>query len=75
MVGSSCIPAGSSPYLPNTSASDVRLSDVRNKDVLIWVGDKLLPRELAKVSVFDSAVQVGERRAGKKCRLDSDFNL
>jgi hypothetical protein len=37
-----------------------RLSDPRNADVLIWVGDRLLPRELAKVSVFDSAVQGGD---------------
>jgi hypothetical protein len=37
-----------------------RLSDLRNANVLIWVGDRLLPRELAKVSVFDSAVQGGD---------------
>jgi hypothetical protein len=37
-----------------------RLSDPRNIDLLVWVGDRLLPRELAKVSVFDSAVQGGD---------------
>lgn len=25
------------------------IADERNKDVLVWVGDRLLPRELAKV--------------------------
>jgi branched-subunit amino acid aminotransferase/4-amino-4-deoxychorismate lyase len=37
-----------------------RLSDSRNESILAWVGDRLLPRELAKVSVFDSAVQGGD---------------
>lgn len=37
-----------------------KLSDPRNADLLIWVGDRLYPRELAKVSVFDSAVQGGD---------------
>lgn len=37
-----------------------KLSDPRNAHVLVWVGDRLLPRELAKVSVFDSAVQGGD---------------
>jgi hypothetical protein len=37
-----------------------RLSDTRNADVLVWVGDRLRPRECAKVSVFDSAVQGGD---------------
>jgi branched-subunit amino acid aminotransferase/4-amino-4-deoxychorismate lyase len=36
------------------------LSDPRNADLLAWVGDRLLPREQAKVSVFDSAVQGGD---------------
>jgi branched-subunit amino acid aminotransferase/4-amino-4-deoxychorismate lyase len=36
------------------------LADPRNADVLAWVGDRLLPRELAKVSAFDSAVQGGD---------------
>ncbi len=39
---------------------DRRLSDPRNRDILIWVGDRLLPRDAAKVSVFDSAVQGGD---------------
>jgi hypothetical protein len=30
-----------------------------NLDLLVWVGDRLLPRESAGVSPFDSAVQVG----------------
>lgn len=37
-----------------------KLSDPRNAHVLVWVGDRLLPRELAKVSVFDSSVQGGD---------------
>lgn len=34
--------------------------DSRNKDLKIWVGDKLYTREDAKISVFDSAVQGGD---------------
>jgi hypothetical protein len=37
-----------------------KLADPRNENILIWVGDRLCPRELAKVSVFDSAVQGGD---------------
>jgi hypothetical protein len=37
-----------------------RLDDARNSDVLIWVGNRIVPRELATVSVFDSAVQGGD---------------
>jgi branched-chain amino acid aminotransferase len=32
----------------------------KNKDILVWVGDKLLHRHEAKVSVFDSSVQGGD---------------
>ena len=39
---------------------DPQLPDPRNKDILIWVGDKLYPREEAKISVFDSVVQGGD---------------
>jgi branched-chain amino acid aminotransferase group I len=35
--------------------------DPRNADILIHVGGELLPREQAKVSVFDSAVQGGDQ--------------
>eukprot|EP01018_Ginkgo_biloba_P025558 Gb_32526 [translate_table: standard] len=31
-----------------------------NKQLLVWVGDELVPRENAKVSVFDSIVQGGD---------------
>eukprot|EP00249_Psilotum_nudum_P011512 c23217_g1_i1 orf=332-2188(-) len=31
-----------------------------NKHILVWVGDGLVPREYAKVSVFDSIVQGGD---------------
>lgn len=31
-----------------------------NEQILVWVGDELLPREDAKVSVFDSIVQGGD---------------
>lgn len=34
--------------------------DPRNKDLKIWVGDKLHTRDEAKVSVFDSVVQGGD---------------
>ena len=33
--------------------------DPINMDILAWVGGRLVPREHAKVSAFDSAVQVG----------------
>ena len=36
------------------------LSDPRNADVLMWVGDRLVPREHARVSALDSAVQGGD---------------
>jgi branched-chain amino acid aminotransferase group I len=36
------------------------LPDPRNAEILVWVGDGLLPRGEAKVSVFDSAVQGGD---------------
>ncbi len=38
----------------------VQLPDPRNESILIHVGGELLPREEAKVSVFDSAVQGGD---------------
>ncbi|MBU6302756.1 MAG: aminotransferase class IV [Verrucomicrobia bacterium] len=34
--------------------------DPRNETIQIWVGDRLWPREEAKVSVFDSVVQGGD---------------
>jgi branched-chain amino acid aminotransferase group I len=40
--------------------SPAALPDPRNADILIWVGDRLHPREQAQVSVFDSAVQGGD---------------
>lgn len=46
-----------------TAATDVPslgLSDPRNADILIWVGDRLYPRERACLSVFDSSVQGGD---------------
>jgi len=36
------------------------LPDPRNADIQIWVGDRLMPRAEAKVSVFDSSVQGGD---------------
>src|SRR5436189_1820324 len=37
-----------------------KLPDPRNENILIHVGGELLPREAAKVSVFDSVVQGGD---------------
>ena len=34
--------------------------DPRNESILIYVGDKLVPRDEAKISVFDSVVQGGD---------------
>src|SRR6056300_208059 len=39
---------------------NVKLPDPRNENILIHVGGELLPRNQAKVSVFDSAVQGGD---------------
>ena len=39
---------------------DVKLPDPRNENILIHVGGELLPRDEAKVSVFDSSVQGGD---------------
>ena len=36
------------------------LPDERNKDILIYVNGKLLPRDQAKISVFDSGYLVGD---------------
>ncbi|MCP5540681.1 MAG: aminotransferase class IV [Akkermansiaceae bacterium] len=36
------------------------LPDPRNEAIQIWVGDRLWPREEARVSVFDSVVQGGD---------------
>ena len=41
-------------------SSPAVLPDPRNADIRIWVGDGLLPRADARVSVFDSAVQGGD---------------
>ncbi|MCG3207017.1 MAG: Branched-chain-amino-acid aminotransferase [Anaerolineae bacterium] len=38
----------------------IKLPDPRNETILIYVGGQLLPREQAKVSVFDSSVQGGD---------------
>ena len=38
----------------------ISLPDSRNDDLIIYVGGELLPREDAKVSVFDSVVQGGD---------------
>ena len=34
--------------------------DIRNKDIKVWINGELLHRDEAKVSVFDSVVQVGD---------------
>ncbi|KAF3782073.1 Branched-chain-amino-acid aminotransferase-like protein 2 [Nymphaea thermarum] len=44
-----------SPELPSP-----RLPVPDNEKILVWVGDELLPRDSAKVSVFDSVVQGGD---------------
>ena len=36
------------------------LPDPRNADIQIWVGDRLYPRDEAKISVFDSLAQGGD---------------
>jgi branched-subunit amino acid aminotransferase/4-amino-4-deoxychorismate lyase len=36
------------------------LADKRNADILVYINGRLLPRESAKISVLDSAVQGGD---------------
>ena len=38
----------------------MNLPDPRNQDIQVFVGDQLVPRSEARVSVFDSAVQGGD---------------
>lgn len=38
----------------------MNVPDPRNKDIVVFVGDKLVPRADARVSVFDSVVQGGD---------------
>ena len=38
----------------------MKLIDERNADILIYINGELLPRNEAKISVFDSAVQGGD---------------
>ena len=38
----------------------MKLPDPRNNDIMVFVGDKLVPRAEARVSVFDSVVQGGD---------------
>ncbi len=46
---------------PGSSAkADAPLTDPRNAHILVYVGDRLWPREQASVSVFDSVVQGGD---------------
>ncbi len=42
------------------STDPTDLPDPRNADLVIWVGGELLPRDRARVSVFDSSVQGGD---------------
>ncbi len=38
----------------------MKLPDPRNSDIMVFVGDRLVPRAEARVSVFDSVVQGGD---------------
>lgn len=57
------------------------LEDPRNKDIKIWINGELLPREDAKISVFDSGYLVGDGvweafryHAGKMLFLDKHLD-
>ena len=54
--------ASSSSSTTNTNATKTMFKgvDERNEHILIWIGNQLLPREQARVSVFDSSVQGGD---------------
>lgn len=45
---------------PTVSGTHVAVDDVRNRAVLVSVNDELLPRDEAKISVFDSGYLVGD---------------
>jgi len=52
-----------SPSPNNRSGGDAdpdELPDPRNAHIVVWIDGELLPREQAKVSVFDSSVQGGD---------------
>jgi hypothetical protein len=51
---------GASSIPLNVEGSSSGFSDPRNADILVWIGNSLVPREYAKISVFDSAVQGGD---------------
>ncbi len=60
---------------------NVQLPDPRNENIFVHVGGELLPREDAKVSVFDSSVQGGDAvweglriYAGKIFQLDAHLD-
>ena len=38
----------------------MKLTDPRNQAIMVYVGDRLVPRSEARVSVFDSVVQGGD---------------
>lgn len=59
-IGFETLNPGSSVFNFSSSPSETKLADSRNGNILVWVGDRLVPRESAKVSVFDSAVQGGD---------------
>jgi len=59
-IGIDSLNPGSTNTKPSFVSSLDLLADPRNANVLVWVGRQLVPRELAKVSVFDSAVQGGD---------------
>lgn len=45
---------------PEATTGSPALPDPRNADIQVWVGDGLVPRDEATVSVFDSSVQGGD---------------
>ncbi|MGB3183552.1 MAG: hypothetical protein WBB45_19335 [Cyclobacteriaceae bacterium] len=52
-------------YQPNQTERMIQgthnaVEDTRNKDVKIYINGELLPREEAKISVFDSGYLVGD---------------
>ncbi len=52
--------ATDSTIADSSAQPDARLPDPRNAAIVVYVGDRLWPREQAAVSVFDSVVQGGD---------------
>ena len=47
------------------ASAQAYLADARNEDVLVYVNGAFVPRNEARVSVFDFRLRAGRRRVGR----------